>query len=175
MFQIKEVDPVLYRSKTKKATIIIMIIFIAIGFLTARYAVKLLGEYSSNLIVLNFLGAFVGLFITFLIVKWFFIDKKWMSETMYGWRLKRNLMYITNVLRHVQEASDSGDIEAMKILRFYHLGLTQMHKLENNSHSLIDLKAEKQVLERSLVEQSINLNQTSFDFKSVERFKPKKT
>lgn len=176
MFQIKEIDPKVYRSKTKKATLIVMGMFIVIGFLTATYAVKLFGDYSNNIIILNFLGAFVGMVITMMIVKWFLKDKAWMAEAMYSWDLKRNLMYVTNVLDKVKKASESGkDIDAMKILRFYHLGLTQMYQLDNNHHALIDLKVEKQALETSLIEQGIAIEQTSFDFKSVERFKSKKS
>ncbi len=172
MFKIKEIDPVVYRKKTKKATIIVMANFLVVGFLMASAFVRWFGEYSNNLMVLNFIGAFVGLLMTAAVVKIFFADKPWMAEAMYGWRLKRSLMYITNVLRHVKEAAESGDdIEAMKIMRFYHLGLTQMYQLDNNHHALIDLKIEKENFEKSLVEKGISLEQTEFNFKSVERFK----
>ena len=100
MFKIEEIDPVFYRKQTRKATLIVMAIFIVIGFGAATLAVDLFGEYSSNHLVLNFIGAFVGLLITGTIVKLFFADKEWMKEGIYAWRLKRNLMYISNVLNN---------------------------------------------------------------------------
>ena len=72
MFKIEEIDPVHYRKQTRKSTMIIMGIFIVIGFIAARFTVTYFGEYSDNHMVLNFLGAFAGLLITFWIVNAFF-------------------------------------------------------------------------------------------------------
>jgi hypothetical protein len=71
MFKTEEIDSVHYRKQTRKSTLIIMGIFIVIGFITARFTVAYFGEYSDNHIVLNFLGAFAGLLITFWIGKCF--------------------------------------------------------------------------------------------------------
>lgn len=171
MFKIEEIDPVFYRKQTRKATLIVMAIFIVIGFGTATLAVDLFGEYSSNHLVLNFIGAFVGLLITGTIVKLFFADKQWMNEAIYAWRLKRNLMYISNVLNNVKEAVENGDEQAMKILRFYHLGLEQMHRLEDNNQALIDVVAEKKELENKMTEKNLELNQVEFDFTWSEEYK----
>jgi len=171
MFKIEEIDPVFYRKQTRKATLIVMAIFIVIGFGTATLAVDLFGEYSSNHLVLNFIGAFVGLLITGTIVKLFFVDKEWMKEGIYAWRLKRNLMYISNVLNNVKEAVENGDEQAMKILRFYHLGLEQMHRLEDNNQALIDVVAEKKELEDKMTERNLDLNQVEFDFTWSEEYK----
>lgn len=171
MFKIEEIDPVFYRKQTRKATLIVMAIFIVIGFGTATLAVDLFGEYSSNHLVLNFIGAFVGLLITGTIVKLFFADKQWMNEAIYAWRLKRNLMYISNVLNNVKEAVENGDEQAMKILRFYHLGLEQMHRLEDNNQALIDVVAEKKELEDKMTERNLELNQVEFDFTWSDEYK----
>ncbi|WP_040725153.1 DUF3087 family protein [Thiomicrorhabdus sp. Kp2] len=171
MFKIEDIDPIHYRKQTRKATLIVMGIFIVIGFITATLAVKWFGEYSSNHLVLNFMGAFVGLLITAAIVKAYLADQAWMKEAIYAWRLKRNLMYISNTLANIKEAVESGDEQAMKILRFYHLGLEQMHKLEDNNHALIDILAEKNALETTLNEKGIDLNQIEFDFKWTDDYK----
>lgn len=163
MFQIQEIDPTVYRTKTRNATLIIMAIFIVIGFISATLFVEYLGPYSNNHLVLNFIGAFVGLVITGIIMKTFFADKPFMKEAVYGWRLKRNLMHVTNRLSNIQQAVKSGDRKAMKILRFYHLGLTQMHQLEQNSSALIDMKVEKEQLEKTMSELGLELNQTEFN------------
>jgi len=171
MFKIEEIDPVFYRKQTRKATLIIMGIFIVIGFITAQLTVHWLGDYSNNHIVLNFMGAFVGLLITAAIVKAYFANKAWMKEAIYAWKLKRNLMYISNVMRHLQKAIENNDEQAMKILRFYHLGTEQMHKLEDNNHALIDLRAEMKELETKMMEKNLDLNQFEFVMEWADEYK----
>jgi len=171
MLKIEEIDPVHYRKQTRKSTMIIMGIFIVIGFITARFTVAYFGEYSDNHIVLNFLGAFAGLLITFWIVNAFFKNAIWMKEAMYAWRLKRHIMYIYNAMNRLQKAADQGDVEAIKILRFYQLGTEQMYRLDNNSHELIELRSQMQELESKMKEMGIEANQTEFDMESVDGYR----
>ncbi len=171
MFKIEPIDPVLYRKKTRNATLIIIAIFIVIGFGFAQLTVELLGEYSNNKLVLSFIGAFIGLMVTAYIVKTFFADKPWMQASVYAWRLKRSLMHITNVHKKVQAAAKQGDPHALKIMRFYHLGLEQMHKLEANTTALIEIVAERKEVEKKMNELGLELNQIEFDPEWVERYK----
>ncbi len=171
MFKIEPIDPVYYRKKTRNATLIIMAVFIVIGFAFASLTVHYLGDLSNNKLVLNLMGAFVGLMLTAYIIKKFFANKPWMKESMYAWQLKRSLMHITNVLKQVQEAAKQNDPHALKVMRFYHLGLEQMHKLEANSSALIDIVAEKKEVEEKIKSLGLELNQIEFDPKWVERYK----
>jgi len=171
VFQIQDIDPKFYRRQTRNATLIVMAIFIVIGLVFANLFPMWLGDYFESTLMLNFVGAFVGLLITAFITKWFFADKPWMHEAMYGWRLKRSLMHVTNRQRHILEAIEQGDQQAMKILRFYHLGLEQMHRLEDNSTSLIDVLAEKRELETKMMALAMDLNQTEFDEAWIEDYK----
>ena len=171
MFKIEEIDPVHYRKQTRKSTMIIMGIFIVIGFITARLTVIYFGEYINNHIVLNFLGAFAGLLITFWIVNAFFKDANWMKESMYAWRLKRHLMYIYNTMNRLQDATVQGDVKAIKILRFYQLGTEQMYRLDNNSHELIELRSQMRELESKMKEMGIDTNQTEFDMELVDDYR----
>lgn len=163
VFEIKDILPEVYRKKSRNSTLIIMGIFIVIGFICAISFVSWWGEYSSSPMVLNFLGGLVGLVITGMIMKTFFIHKPWMAEALYGVLLKRHLMMVTNRLRPIQEAAEAGDETAQKILRFYHLGLTQMHKFDNNHTALLDMAAEKKALEDQLNANNIDLNQTALN------------
>lgn len=174
MFKIEEIDPEHYRKQTRKSTMIIIGIFIVIGFSTARLAVVYFGDYSNNHIVLNFLGAFVGLLITFWIVNAFFKDADWMKEAMYSWRLKRHLMYIYNAMNRLEEAAVQGDIKAIKILRFYQLGTEQMYIMDNNSHELMELRSQMQELESKMKAKGIEVNQTEFDMESVDSYRNSK-
>jgi len=171
MFKIEEIDPVYYRKQTRKSTMIIMGLFIIIGFITARLTVIYFSEYLNNHIVLNFLGAFAGLLLTFWIVSAFFKDANWMKEAMYAWHLKRHLMSIYNAMNRLQEATVQGDAKAMKILRFYQLGTEQMYRLDNNSHELIELRSQMQALESKMKEMGLEINQTEFDMKSVDGYR----
>lgn len=171
MFQIEEIDPKYYRKQTRNATLKIMAMFIVIGMITATTAVEYLGAYSSNLIVLNLMGAFVGLVITGFIVKFFFKDKPWMYEAMYAWRLKRNLMQISNAMDAVKAQAKQNNENALKTLRFYHLGLTQMHQLEDNNHALMDLKAEKEQLVQQMINLGYDIDQTTFDPSQLDEFR----
>ncbi|BBP45843.1 hypothetical protein THMIRHAS_12160 [Thiosulfatimonas sediminis] len=170
MFTIEPIDAIIYRRKSRNATLVMLAIFIVIGFLFASLSVHYLSEYNSNKLVLNFLGAFVGLLITAVIVKKFMADKPIMAEAMYGFRLKRNLMHVTNRLRHIQEAVQKDDPQAMKILRFYHLGLTQMHQFEQNSSALLDMEVEKRQLEQKMTHLGLELEQLSFDPEWVKHY-----
>ncbi|QCU90223.1 DUF3087 family protein [Thiomicrorhabdus sediminis] len=170
MFQLENIDAVEYRKKTRQATIKIMALFIVIGFITATLAVEWFGAYSNNKLVLNFIGAFIGLMITAMIVKTFFADKAWMKEAIYSWRLKRHLMMITNKIRPIQEAAQHNDSNALKVMRFYHLGLQQMHKLEDNNAALLDIKAEIKELEDKINELGLEANQDHFDPSWIESY-----
>jgi len=172
MFQLQQIDHTFYRKQTRNATLKVMAMFIVIGMITATTTVKYLSPYNSNMIFLNLFGAAIGLVIKALIVNVFFKDKPWMTEAIYGWRLKRNLLHITNVIDTIKAKVDENDVEALKILRFYHLGLTQMHQLDDNSHELINLKAEKEQLVQKLINLGIDIEQTQFDPKQVAPYKP---
>jgi hypothetical protein len=170
MFCIEEINPEQYRTKSRNATLVMMAIFIVIGFIGASTSVHYLSEYNSNKIVLNLIGAFAGLLITAWIVYKFLADKPFMYESMYGVRLKRHLMYVSNKLRPIQEAAENGDCNAMKCLRFYHLGLTQMNTFDNNSSANIDLKKEKDALVEKMQALNLDLNQTCLDPEWTESY-----
>lgn len=163
MFEIKEIDPHQYRVKTRNATLRVMALFIVIGFLTSYFFPRLFGENPHNLLTLQIMGALIGLGIVFWITAKFFRHQAWMKEAMYGWQLKRSLMHITNAMRPLHEKAEAGDVEAMKILRFYHLGITQMYTFEQNTSGLIDLKSEKEQLEATMRELGLDTEQTQFE------------
>ncbi|MBN2647328.1 MAG: DUF3087 family protein [Thiotrichales bacterium] len=170
MFYLEEIEPEVYRRKSRNVTLLMLAVFMVIGFIFARLSLYYLGPYSNSPMVLNFMGAFVGLLITAFIFKQFLSTKPFMYEAMYGFRLKRNLMHITNRLRPIQQAVEQQDPKAMKILRFYHLGLTQMHQFEQNSSALLDLQAEKRQLEQQMEALGLELNQWGFDPESVQAY-----
>jgi len=172
MFKIEQIDPVYYRKQTRKSSMIIVVICIVIGFCIARLTVTYFGEYTDNHIVLNLLGAFAGLLITFWIVNAFFKNSPWMKEAMYAWRLKRHIMYIYNSMSLLQKAMDQNDdVEAIKILRFYQLATEQMYTLDNNSHDLSELRVKMEALESKMKAMGIEVNQTEFDMKSVDAYR----
>lgn len=149
---------------------IFIAIFVVIGFSSARLTATTIGQYSNNPILFEFIGAFIGLIITIYVMKAFFAKADWMQEAIYSLNLKRTLMKINNHLRPLQTAEKDNDEIAIKTLRYYHIGLQQMNKLENNSHALIDMAAEMKQLEAKMIERNMDLEQLTFDEKVLESY-----
>ncbi len=171
MFRIEKIDPKIFRQKTRKASFIIIAIFVTFALPLSYFTQIFFSNFSINPYLLNFSGALLGLFITFWIVKVFFADKEWMKEAMYSWQLKRSLARLYNIVETLKEKAHNKDIQAMKLLRFYHLALEQMYNLENNNHASIELIAEKQELIENMQQLNLDLNQITFDKKLINNYK----
>ncbi|MFN3359188.1 MAG: DUF3087 family protein, partial [Pseudomonas sp.] len=78
-------------------------------------------------------------------------------------QLKHSLMSVTNVMHKVTERVQAGDPTAMKVLRFYHLGLTQMHALDANSSAQAQLVGEVQAHADNMQRLGIETEQTRLD------------
>lgn len=83
-----------------------------------------------------------GVLLTVALVRGPFWSQAWLAPAIYGWRLKRSLMSVTNVMHTVTEQVQAKNPAALKLLRFYHLGLTQMHELDANSSAQAQLVQE---------------------------------
>jgi len=136
MFEIKPLKPEIYRRQTRRSTLIIMLIFVLLGMLLSTLCVMAFGEPGGNNFRWNLAGMVAGLLLTVALVRISFWEQPWMAPAVYGWRLKRNLMRITNVMHHVTAGVSVNDPAALQLLRFYHLALTQMHQLDANSSAL---------------------------------------
>ena len=133
MFEIQPQNPERYRSQTRRSTIIIALIFLALAMVLSTTAVALFGEPGGDNLRFNVGGVFVSVLLMAALMRGMFWTQPWMAPAVYGWRLKRSLMSITNVMHQVTAAVEKEDPTAMKLLRFYHLGLSQMHELDGNS------------------------------------------
>lgn len=133
MFEIQPMDPATFRQQTRRSTVIIAVLFLLLAMLFSSVAVAMFGEPDGDNLRFNVGGVFVAFLLTAALLRGRFWHQTWMAPAVYGWRLKRNLMSITNVMHQVTAAVEAGDPTAMKLLRFYHLGLSQMHELDGNS------------------------------------------
>ena len=133
MFEIQPQNPERYRSQTRRSTIIIALIFLALAMVLSTTAVALFGEPGGDNLRFNVGGVFMSVLLMAALMRGMFWTQPWMAPAVYGWRLKRSLMSITNVMHQVTAAVEKEDPTAMKLLRFYHLGLSQMHELDGNS------------------------------------------
>ena len=100
-----------------------------------------------------------------------------MAPAVYGWQLKRSLMKVTNVMHHVTAGVMAGDVAAMKLLRFYHLGVTQMYQLDANSSALSQMVREIDLHKARLEALGIDTGQTRLDpqwIDAVKKFAPLK-
>ena len=133
MFEIQPHNPEHYRSQTRRSTLIIALIFLALAMLLSTAAVTLFGEPGGDNLRFNVGGVFVAVLLMAALMRSTFWHQQWMAAAVYGWQLKRSLMSVTNVMHQVTAAVQHNDPNAMKLLRFYHLGLHQMHQLDGNS------------------------------------------
>ncbi|WP_085600099.1 MULTISPECIES: DUF3087 family protein [unclassified Pseudomonas] len=171
MFVITPQDPELYRRQTRRSTLIIALVFIALAMLFSSAAVALFGQGSGDNLVWNATGVGVGLLVCAALVRTVFWQQPWMAAAVYGWRLKRSLMRVTNVMHQVTAGVAARDPAALKLLRFYHLGLGQMHQLDANSSAHGQMLGEVERHLALLAEQGIDPQQERLQAQWLEAVK----
>lgn len=163
MFEIQPMNAEHYRQQTRRSTLIVCVILAALCMLMASASIALFGEPGGNNFRWNIGGVVVGLLLTIAVVRLYLWQQPWMAPAAYGFGLKRNLMKVTNIMHQVEAGVAANDHTAMRVLRFYHLGLMQMHQLEGNSTALSDLvKQIDQHAERMLA-QGLDQDQNYLD------------
>lgn len=171
MFELKPCDPATFRQQTRRSTLIIAVLFMALAMLLSTFAVMLFGEPGGDNFRFNVGGVFAGVLITIALVRGPFWTQQWLAPAVYGWQLKRNLMRVTNVMHTLKDRVQANDPTALKVLRFYHLGLTQMHDLDANSSAQAQLVGEMQAHRAKMQALGIDTEQTRFDPAWLEGFK----
>ena len=159
-FCLQSQDPEVYRSRTRKSSLVIIGVFAVLGMGCASLLVAWLGAPGGNNFRWNLAGVLCGLFFTYLLVRYWLSHQPFMAEAVYGWHLKRNLMRITNQMHRIRPLAEANDLLALKVLRFYHLAVDQMHRLDGNEAGLLEIKAEKQRLEAQLDRLGMSKDQT---------------
>lgn len=139
MFEIQPMDAELYRQQTRRSTLVLCAILAALCIALATLSVSLFGEPGGNNFRWNLGGVVAGLLLTIAVVRLYLWQQPWMAPAVYGFRLKRNLMKVTNILHQVEAGVAARDATAMRVQRFYHLGLLQMHQLDGNSSAISDM------------------------------------
>jgi len=135
----------------------------ALAMLLSSLAVMLFGEPGGDNFRFNVGGVFAGVLITVALLRGPLRTQPWLAPAVYGWQLKRTLMRVTNVMHTVTERVQANDPTAMKVLRFYHLGLTQMHALDANSSAQAQLVGEMDAHKNTMQALGIDTEQTRFD------------
>ena len=171
MFELKPCDPATYRRQTRRSTLIVALLFLALAMLLSSLAVMLFGEPGGDNFRFNVGGVFAGVLITVALVRGPFWSQAWLAPAVYGWQLKRSLMSVTNVMHKVTERVQANDPTAIKLLRFYHLGLTQMHELDANSSAQAQLVGEIDAHKAKMHAMGIDTEQTRLDPAWLETLK----
>lgn len=174
IFTLESRDPEQYRRETRKSNLIIMVTFAVLAMALASLSVHFFGNPEGGNTLWNLAGVLVGVIATTAVFKLHFWRQPWMEAARYGWRLKRSLMSITNILHTVKDGVEQGNPTALRVMRFYHLGLEQMYRLENNESALCDLLDESRSHLNTLQAQEIDPEQPSLDPAWIEQLKPKK-
>ena len=171
MFELKPMSPEAYRQQTRRSTLYIALLFALLALVISGLAVMLAGVPGGDNFRLNLAGVIVALIVTVGLVRYVFWSQPWMAAAVYGWQLKRNLMRVTNVMHHVTAGVMAGDVSALKLLRFYHLGITQMYQLDANSSALSQMVREIDLHKARLEALGIDTEQTRLDPAWIEKVK----
>ncbi|EJN20950.1 hypothetical protein PMI35_05362 [Pseudomonas sp. GM78] len=163
MFEIQPMNADDYRQRTRRSTLMIALIFLALAMALSTAAVTLFGEPGGDNLRFNIGGVFAAVLVMAALMRKLFWHQEWMAPAVYSWQLKRSLMSITNVMHHLKAAVDAGNPDAMKLLRFYHLGLSQMHQLDGNSSDDAQLHREMEQHQARMQAQGIDIRQTRLD------------
>ena len=175
MFEIQPMSPELYRQQTRRSTFVVIAIFLVLGMLCATASTQLFGGPPGDNFKWNLLGVLTGLVLTVLIVRQQLWHRPFMAAAAYGWALKRSLMRVTNVMHHVKAGVAAGDETAIKLLRFYHLGVSQMHQLDGNSSELSQMVREVDAHRELMEQRGLDPQQNRLDpawLEAVKGFKP---
>lgn len=163
MFEIRHLDPDLYRQQTRKSTLIVVVVFAVLAMSLSTLSVALFGSAEGSNFRWNLAGVLLGLAISIALVRNVFWTQPWMASAVYGWQLKRSLMSVTNVMHKVEAGVQAGSPEAMKLLRFYHMALDEMHRLDGNSQAIRDLAGEIDKHQQAMLEMGLSIDQQRLD------------
>jgi hypothetical protein len=163
MFEIQPQNAQTYRQQTRRSTVIIALMFLALAMVLSTAAVALFGEPGGDNLRYNVGGVFIAVLLMVALMRGKFWNQPWMAAAVYGWQLKRSLMSVTNIMHQATAAVATGDPVAMKLLRFYHLGLHQMHELDANSSDHSQLVREMDQHKARMEELGIDTDQTRLD------------
>ena len=172
MFEIQPMDAATFRQQTRRSTLIIAVLFLVLAMLFSTVAVQLFGEPGGDNLRFNVGGVFLAFLLTAALLRGRFWNQSWMAPAVYSWRLKRNLMSVTNVMHQETAAVEKNDPIAMKVLRFYHQGLTQMHELDGNSSDHAQLHREVEQHKERMQALGLDVDQPRLDPAWLEALKP---
>lgn len=172
MFEITPLDPEDYRRQTRRITLAIAVTFVVLALLLSTLAVKLFGTPGGDNFRCNLGGVLAGLGLTIALVRFKLWSLPWMAPAVYGWRLKRSLMRVTNVMHQVEAGVARGEPAAMQLLRFYHLGVTQMHQLDGNTSDLSQMRQEIERHREAMAAQGLDPDQRRLDLAWLAAVKP---
>ncbi|WP_285260185.1 DUF3087 domain-containing protein [Halopseudomonas bauzanensis] len=163
MFEIQPLDPERYREQTRRSTLIIVAILALSCIILASISIALFGTPQGNNFRWNLGGVLAGLLLTIAVVRLYCWQQPWMAPAIYGFRLKRNLMKVTNIMHQVEAGVAANDPTAMRVLRFYHLGVTQMYRLDGNSSALSDMVRQIDEHRERMLAQGLSPEQQALD------------
>lgn len=163
MFTIQPMHPETYRQQTRRIAMALIAVFVLLAMLLSTLAVQLLGEPGGDNFRWNLAGVLLGLVLTIALVRLKLWSQPWMAPAVYGWQLKRNLLLITNQMHLLKAAVALGDPQAMRVLRFYHLGVSQMHQLDGNTSDLSQMLREIDQHREAMEQAGLDVQQNDFD------------
>lgn len=171
MFTIQPMHPETYRQQTRRIAMVLIALFAGLAMLLSTLAVQLFGEPGGDNFRWNLAGVLLGLALSIALVRLKLWSQPWMAPAVYGWQLKRCLLRITNQMHQLKAAVAAGDPQAMQVLRFYHLGITQMQQLDGNTSDLSQMRHEIDQHRAAMEQAGLDVQQERFDPAWLARLK----
>ncbi len=159
IFALQSVVPEDFRRQTRNASIRIIAVFALSAMVLSALLVTQFGETGGKNFKWNLTGVILGVLLTSALVGGLFRKQQWMAASLYGWRLKRSLMSITNQMHQLKAGVSQHDPQSMQLLRFYHLALHHMHQLDGNSSAASELVREMDEHRQAMEALSLNPEQ----------------
>lgn len=170
-FTLESRNPEQFRRETRKSNLIVMGTFAVIAMTLATLSVNFFGDPEGGNFRWNLAGVIAGVVVTTAIFRLVYLKQPWMESARYNWRLKRSLMSLTNIMHQLKAGVEVEDPVAMKAMRFYHQGLEQMYRLENNESALADLLPDSRAHQTRLEALEISPDQSTFHPEWVDQLK----
>lgn len=173
LFKIEKVDAERYRQDTRRSTLVVIACFVVLALIGSLLMVALFGQSGGDNFRWNLIGVLLGVLVTAVLVRVVFWQQAWMASAVYGWRLRRALMRVTNVMHEVKAGVTANNSAAIKLLRFYHLGVMQMHQLDANTSESTEIVQEINEHRDLMLKLNIELDQSALESEWFDTLKQK--
>lgn len=167
--KIQEINKARYRNHLNKV-IVGCIVALVIGSLgIAQVFIAVFPSEQGSHFHWNLLGVVVTCLIIGSVLKKY-KHHDFMTEVTYVWELKKQLNYITRIMRKLKAAVEEGDVVAMQIINYSYAGSRQLWQLDDNTITMEELSIWQAELDAKAREVNVILDTDKFDSSNLSKY-----